>query len=190
MKSEKGSRIYTASTPTGRPNRLTLSNTFETPNEMAIIKAKSVLLGAVACSTIPAATADSTNIFAANNNTTPASTDSPAGLEVGAAASELDEIWKGSLPWTLYGPGGCQDKDETTISATGGTSALYKLEDGAVCETDWVDTNVTDDRVLMYSKLVPVSCGEVTTEFILYNCDDPECVSCDDTAEAGESTLD
>ena len=105
-------------------------------------------------------------------------------------APELDEIWKGSLPWTLYGPGGCQDKDETTISATGGTSALYKLEDGAVCETDWVDTNVTDDRVLMYSKLVPVSCGEVTTEFILYNCDDPECVSCDDTAEAGESTLD
>ncbi|EJK49319.1 hypothetical protein THAOC_31818 [Thalassiosira oceanica] len=149
---------------------------------MAIVTAKSVaLLGAVACSTTLAATADSTNISVATTTTT-ASTDS-------AAAPELDDaIWEGSLPWTLYGAGGCQDKDETAISATGVTSALYKLEDGAVCETDSIDTNVTDVRVLLHTKILPVSCGEVTMEVILYNCDDPECASCDDAAEA-DATL-
>ena len=109
-----------------------------------------------------------------------------AALPLVAMAVGPADSWTGELPWTLYGSGGCEGKDTSTIAATGTTISLVKIAPEVLCETDQFMEPGSNTSMTIYTKFTKVDCGSETAEFVMYDCEDNSCSKCNETPEAGE----
>mmetsp|Transcript_5277 Transcript_5277/g.11982 ORF Transcript_5277/g.11982 Transcript_5277/m.11982 type:complete len:228 (+) Transcript_5277:112-795(+) len=91
--------------------------------------------------------------------------------------------WTGELPWTLYGPGGCEAKDKNLTATSGATTSLVVIAPEFLCETDRA-MSPDGTPMAIYTKFTKVSCGAESAEFVLYDCEDASCSKCDATVEA------
>ena len=108
-----------------------------------------------------------------------------AALPLVAMAVGPADSWTGELPWTLYGSGGCEDNNTSTIAATGTTISLVKIAPKVFCQTDQFIAG-PNTVVNIYTKFTKVACGSETAEFALYDCEDNSCSKCNETPELGE----
>ena len=104
-----------------------------------------------------------------------------------ASASGPADSWTGELPWTIYGgPGGCEEKDTSTVAATGTAISLEKIAPEVLCETDQAMEPGSNTAMTIYTKFTNGNCGSETAEFVMYKCEDNSCSKCNETPEAGE----